>query len=90
MKKDTLTDSPRDVLLSDTLAVDIPAVTIQLDGQPTKLAEGSSLAQLVAALGHEEKAVSTAVNGGFVARTARDRVLKEGDAVILFQPIVGG
>lgn len=69
---------------------DISTVTIQLDGQPREVAEGSTLAQLVEALGHEEKAVSTAVNGEFVARSARGRVLIEGDTVLLFQPIVGG
>lgn len=66
------------------------AVTVQLDGQPRTLAAGTTLADLVAALGHAPQAVSTAVNGEFVARHARDRVLAEGDAVLLFQPIVGG
>ncbi|MET4576423.1 sulfur carrier protein ThiS [Ottowia thiooxydans] len=68
----------------------VPVVTIQLDGQAHEVPQGSTLAQLVKALGHEEKAVSTAVNGDFVARSARDRVLNKGDAVLLFQPIVGG
>ncbi|MGB3069072.1 MAG: sulfur carrier protein ThiS [Ottowia sp.] len=80
----------KDILIPDTSAEHTPAVTIHLDGQPRKVAQGSTLAQLVQALGHEEKAVSTAVNGAFVARTARGRVLTEGDAVLLFQPIVGG
>ena len=65
-------------------------VTIQLDGQPHRVQAGTTVAALVASLGHDEKAVSTAVNGEFVARTARARVLAEGDAVLLFQPIVGG
>ncbi len=65
-------------------------IGIQLDGQPHRLAPGTTLAQLVAALGHEEQAVSTAVNGEFVARSQRERVLLEGDQVLLFQPIVGG
>ncbi|WP_051236610.1 sulfur carrier protein ThiS [Ottowia thiooxydans] len=65
-------------------------ITIQLDGQARKVPNGSTLAQLVASLGHDEKAVSTAVNGDFVARTLRHYVLSEGDAVLLFQPIVGG
>lgn len=63
---------------------------IQLDGAAHAVAAGTTLAQLVAALGHEEKAVSTAVNGEFVARSARERLLAEGDLVLLFQPIVGG
>ena len=65
-------------------------VTIQLDGHAREVPTGSTLAQLVAALGHEEKAVSTAVNGDFVARASRHYVLKKSDAVLLFQPIVGG
>lgn len=78
------------ILISEALEATAPFVTIQLDGQPRKVAEGSTLAQLVEALGHEEKSVSTAVNGEFVARTARGRILTEGDAILLFQPIVGG
>ena len=66
-------------------------ITIELDGQLHSLAAGTTLAQLVAALGHEEQAVSTAVNGEFVARGQRAaRVLLESDKVLLFQPIVGG
>ena len=70
-----------------------PAQTlrIRLDGAAHELAAGTTLAQLVEALGHAPQAVSTAVNGAFVARAARNgRVLAEGDQVLLFQPIVGG
>ena len=66
-------------------------VPIQLDGQPRLLAAGTTLAALVATLGHADNAVSTAVNGEFVPRGARaGRVLAPGDRVLLFQPIVGG
>lgn len=66
-------------------------VTVQLDGRPHLLLSGSSLAELVASLGHAPQAVATAVNGLFVARDARGAcVLMDGDAVLLFQPIVGG
>lgn len=66
-------------------------ITLQLDGQPRRVAAGTTLAQLVDQLGHAPERVSTAVNGEFVARGARaQRVLGEGDAVLLFQPIVGG
>lgn len=67
-----------------------PFVTIKLDGNAREVAAGSTLAELVAELGHEEKSVSTAVNGAFVARSERGRELHEGDSVLLFQPIVGG
>ena len=66
-------------------------VTVLLDGQPHPMPAGATLADLVTQLGHAPEAVSTAVNGDFVARAARPaRVLMEGDAVLLFQPIVGG
>ena len=66
-------------------------VTVQLDGQPRALAQGTTLAELVRAQGHAPNAVGTAVNGLFVARGLRaDRVLAAGDTVLFFQPIVGG
>ena len=66
-------------------------ITLQLDGRPRTLPAGSCLAELVASLGHAPNAVSTAVNGLFVSRGLREtRTLREGDAVLLFQPIVGG
>ena len=67
-----------------------PTITVRLDGRPHEIRAGMTLAQLVHALGHEERAVSTAVNGSFVARGARDRVLANDDVVLLFQPVVGG
>ena len=68
-----------------------PTVAIQVDGAARQVAAGTTLAQLVDALGHAPQAVSTAVNAAFVARAARgDRVLRAGDPVLLFQPIVGG
>lgn len=65
-------------------------IDIVLDGQPMPVAAGTTLATLVAALGHASAAVSTAVNGDFVPRGQRERPLAPGDAVLLFQPIVGG
>ncbi len=52
---------------------------------------GRWLAWRLARAGHAVQAVSTAVNAAFVARAVRsDRVLPDGDRVLLFQPIVGG
>jgi sulfur carrier protein len=66
-------------------------ITIALDGQPRRLPAGTTLAALVEQLGHAPERAGTAVNGDFVARGQRAaRVLAEGDAVLLFQPIVGG
>ncbi len=66
-------------------------ITVLLDGRPQVLPAGSHLAQLVESLGHGPQAVSTAVNGLFVARSQREAcVLQAGDAVLLFRPIVGG
>lgn len=66
-------------------------IDIQLDGQPFQWPATASLADLVAHIGHAPQAVSTAVNGQFVPRGARaQHLLAAGDAVLLFQPIVGG
>lgn len=84
MMKNTPPNLPQD-------APERARVTIALDGQPYPLSAGTTLAALVEQAGHAPDAVSTAVNGDFVPRGARAaRVLAEGDAVLLFQPIVGG
>ncbi|HET9641798.1 MAG TPA: sulfur carrier protein ThiS [Burkholderiaceae bacterium] len=65
-------------------------MSIRLDGKPCSVAPGTTLASLVAALGHAPAGVGTAVNGSFVPRSQRDRMLAPGDSVLLFKPITGG
>jgi sulfur carrier protein len=66
-------------------------ISISVDGRTVPLPPGSTLAALLEQLGHAPADVATAVNGGFVARERRDaHLLADGDAVLLFQPIVGG
>ena len=66
-------------------------ITVALDGQPNTLPAGTTLAELVAQLGHAPAGVTTALNGAFMPRGLRDEcVLAEADAVLLFKPIVGG
>ena len=66
-------------------------ITVRLDNRPHLLCPGTTLADLVAALGHAPNAITTAVNGQFVPRAERSAcVLMPDDAVLLFQPIVGG
>jgi sulfur carrier protein len=70
---------------------ELTLVALTLDGKPHSVPAGSTLGALVDALGHAPNKVSTAVNGMFVARGQRETcVLQAGDAVLLFQPIVGG
>jgi len=67
------------------------SITIQLDGRPHPLPDACTLATLVGALGHAPHAVATAVDGVFVPRARRAEItLRDGAAVLLFQPIVGG
>lgn len=64
---------------------------ITVNGEPRQVEAGSTLQDLVAALGQPPQALATAVNGEFVARDARTGVqLRAGDAVFTFQPITGG
>ncbi|HET6598323.1 MAG TPA: sulfur carrier protein ThiS [Burkholderiaceae bacterium] len=68
-----------------------PVITVRLDGHDHPVPAGTTLAALVLALGHEPEALTTAVNGEFVPRHARDScLLRCGDAVLFFHPIVGG
>ena len=70
---------------------ELTLIAMTLDGKPHSVPAGSTLGALVDSLGHAPNKVSTAVNGLFVARGQRgEHVLQEGDAVLLFQPIVGG
>ena len=64
---------------------------ITVNGEPRAIAEGDTLADVVAALGQPPQTLATAVNGEFVPRSARGTVqLRDGDAVFTFQPIQGG
>ena len=67
------------------------SIDVMLDGIAHTVARDTTLAELVAHLGHAPDQVTTAVNGLFVARTQRAGcVLQAGDAVLFFKPIVGG
>ena len=64
---------------------------ITINGEPRRVEDTTTLADLVAALGQPPAALATAVNGEFVPRSERAAVrLREGDAVFTFQPITGG
>ncbi len=66
-------------------------ITIQLNQQRVELADGATLAHLVASLGKTPAALATAVNGDFIARERRqEQVLQDGDIVLTFEPITGG
>ncbi len=69
----------------------LEVIALSLDGRPHSVPVKTTLAALVTSLDHLPDKVSTAVNGIFVPRAQRDvYVLADGDAVLLFQPIVGG
>ena len=70
---------------------ELETIELLLDGQAHAAPRGTTLAALVAGLGHAPEKVTTAVNGLFVARSQRENhVLQPGDAVLLFRPIEGG
>ncbi|MEF7617426.1 sulfur carrier protein ThiS [Aquincola sp. MAHUQ-54] len=77
--------------MNHALPPDPPRATVTLGGEPHPLLPGDTLAALLQRLGHAPEAVATAVNGAFVARALRDsHVLRDGDQVHCFKPIVGG
>jgi len=66
-------------------------IQIQLDEQALSLPAHTTLAQLLEQSQRSPESVATALNGRFVPREARpDTPLHDGDAVLLFKPIVGG
>jgi len=66
-------------------------ITVQLDNRAHRVPAGTTLAALLAELGHAPRDVATAVNGRHVPRDDRASLaLRAGDAVLLFKPIVGG
>lgn len=66
-------------------------VLATINGEPRELPDGTTLAQLVELLGQSPPDVATAINGEFVPRASREmQVLRHGDRVVCFKPIVGG
>jgi sulfur carrier protein len=70
-------------------------LTIRTDQGDVQLPAGSTLADAVTRILHGQgttpEQVATAVNGQFVARSARTgHALQDGDAVLCFSPITGG
>jgi sulfur carrier protein len=64
---------------------------VTLNGTAHHVADGATVADLIATLEAPPASLATAVNGEFVSRSARaSRKLNEGDAVFTFQPITGG
>ena len=66
-------------------------ITILVNGARHDVATGATLADFVASIEPLPPALATAVNGEFIATSARaTHALREGDAVFTFQPITGG
>lgn len=71
-----------------------PLIAVRTDLGVRHVPAGTTVAHLLAQLADESPALAdaaTAVNGVFVARSARDgHVLHDGDALMCFSPITGG
>jgi sulfur carrier protein len=68
-------------------------MTIELNGRPTPLPEGASLADAIAATGEdpERRGVAAAVDGEVVRRPEWGRtVLRDGQTVEVVQAVQGG
>jgi len=67
------------------------SVAVIVNGESHTLSADTRLADLLTRLGHAPETVAVAVNGEFVPRASRrDRILRGGDQVSCFTPIVGG
>lgn len=66
-------------------------IEIELNGQIQIFSSGTTLATVVTAQGADPGAIATAVNDAFVARHMRQScLLRQGDVVLFFSPMVGG
>lgn len=66
-------------------------LAVTVNGQARALSPFTTLADLIGHMNHAPHDIATALNGEFIARGQRhERVLRDGDAVTCFQPIVGG
>lgn len=64
---------------------------VNVNGETRTLRGATTLAELLLSLGHEPESVAVAVNGDFVPRAVRgNHVLRNGDRIACFKPIVGG
>jgi sulfur carrier protein len=64
---------------------------VLINGTPVPWRDGLSVATVLAERGDAREAVTTALNGRFVPRDARDdTLLAPGDCLTLFHAIVGG
>lgn len=71
-------------------AVETAAITLTVNGA-AQTTTARTLAQWVEQQGYGQQAVATALNSQFVPRTQRAaHALREGDAIVTFQPIEGG
>jgi sulfur carrier protein len=68
-----------------------PLFEVALNGEACRVPPGCTVATLLQQQGLAPQEVATALNGEFVPRALRStRLLKPGDAVTCFRPIVGG
>lgn len=73
------------------MATSLSLIHILLEDGAHALPQGSTLADLIRALGHAPKAVTTSVDGQFVPRSQWPvHRLRDGACVLIFKPIVGG
>jgi sulfur carrier protein len=74
----------------DPTSIDAPTI-VNVNGAPHPIEPGTSVAALIASLGHAPESVAVAVDAVFVPRSLRaERLLHGGEQLTCFQPIVGG
>jgi sulfur carrier protein len=72
------------------VVADITTIKLMVNGTP-HTTTARTLAEWVEQQGHNPQAVATALNSQFVPRALRPaHGLREGDAIVTFQPIEGG
>lgn len=94
MRKPDDIDTANDIANASYAAADAVLATtlcMTVNGQPLAMPANSTIADLLAHLGHAPESIATALNGEFIPRVQRDQqTLRSGDQVTCFQAITGG
>ena len=66
-------------------------IEIVVNGEKERLKEETTIKEIVASLGYQEKSFAVAVNGTFVPlKEYEQKMIKNGDVIDILAPMVGG
>jgi len=66
-------------------------IQVSINNEPKELEAGSTITQMLQALGYDNQWLGVAINTNFIGKAAHDQtIIKEGDQIDILSPIQGG